>query len=207
VNDGPDDTSPDRALPQRRRSRSDLRYHLVSFGRGVWSGANSVVVLPSGKVLVAGWAFDPYGFKNATALVRLLPDRRLDPTFGGDGRVLTKIGTGALDGVPLSHRRVAVVGGLLGVSAVVAYQSDGTRASDLGADGITTLLVEGASLIVDPLGRPAVGDESADGSVAFARLQEDGDLDASFGPGGVAELQETPGLHRCGGAQRGYPRR
>jgi uncharacterized delta-60 repeat protein len=55
--------------------------------------ANAVTVQPTdGKVVAAGYA--PVGGVNDFALVRLLADGSLDPTFGGDGKVNHDFGGG-----------------------------------------------------------------------------------------------------------------
>ncbi|HEU4599518.1 MAG TPA: hypothetical protein VFS26_07220 [Solirubrobacterales bacterium] len=54
---------------------------VVRFGPGIYGGANLVKPQDDGKLVLAGEA------KNRPALARLLPDGRLDPGFGRDGRV------------------------------------------------------------------------------------------------------------------------
>jgi|GEM_PF-4596073 len=59
-------------------------FRAVRFGPGVFGGAYQVKVQGDGKLVVGG------GFaKRGPALARLLPDGRLDPTFGRDGRALS----------------------------------------------------------------------------------------------------------------------
>lgn len=72
---------PDGALDT---SFNDTGFRVVRFGPGIFGGAYQVKVLGDGK-LVAGGGFA----KRGPALARLLPDGRLDPTFGRDGRALS----------------------------------------------------------------------------------------------------------------------
>ena len=58
-------------------------FRVIRFGPGVFGGAEQVKVQNDGKLVLGG------GFaKRGPELARLLPDGRLDPSFGHDGRVL-----------------------------------------------------------------------------------------------------------------------
>jgi uncharacterized delta-60 repeat protein len=59
-------------------------FRVVRFGPGVFGGAYQVKVQGDGKLVLGG------GFaKRGPALARLLPDGRLDPDFGRDGKALS----------------------------------------------------------------------------------------------------------------------
>jgi uncharacterized delta-60 repeat protein len=70
-------------------------------GTGAYS---DVAVQPDGKILTAG-SSTVVG-DSALALARYLPDGRLDPTFGGDGLVLTRL-NGSFDDAAASVLRLA----------------------------------------------------------------------------------------------------
>ena len=63
---------------------SDGRVRTDFFGRN--DRATALVVQPDGKILVAGSAEDAFQFH--FAVVRYLPDGRLDPTFVSDGKAV-----------------------------------------------------------------------------------------------------------------------
>ncbi|MCU0780787.1 MAG: choice-of-anchor D domain-containing protein [Akkermansiaceae bacterium] len=88
--------------------------------------ARSVVVQTNGKILVAGqaWSGATWDF----ALARYLPDGTLDPSFSGDGKVITDINCGAPDLGPAmalqSDGKILVAGPGSVQSALVRYQGD-----------------------------------------------------------------------------------
>ncbi|HET7269614.1 MAG TPA: Ig-like domain-containing protein [Rubrobacter sp.] len=65
---------------------------LVTFPNGR-AGASDVAIQPDGKIVAAGWRNDDDGVDDADfAVVRLEPDGDLDPSFSGDGKVMTTFG-------------------------------------------------------------------------------------------------------------------
>ncbi|MCX6879583.1 MAG: choice-of-anchor D domain-containing protein [Verrucomicrobia bacterium] len=88
--------------------------------------ARSVVVQTNGRILVAGqaWSGATWDF----ALARYLPDGTLDPSFSGDGKVITDINCGAPDFGPAmalqSDGMILVTGPGSLQSALVRYQGD-----------------------------------------------------------------------------------
>ena len=65
---------------------------LVAFPNG-WARATDVAIQPDGKIVAAGWRNDDDGVNDADfALIRLEPDGDLDPSFSGDGKVMTTFG-------------------------------------------------------------------------------------------------------------------
>ena len=64
------------------------------------SAAFAVALQPDGKIVAAGYAFDPSetptGLRHGFALARYQPDGTLDTTFGEDGRVITDVRNAAV---------------------------------------------------------------------------------------------------------------
>ena len=64
-----------------------------ALGAGVSdAGAHEVLVTRRGKILVAGYAFEPRTYDTVIALARLHPSGRLDRRFGRRGRALVDVG-------------------------------------------------------------------------------------------------------------------
>jgi len=76
------------------------------------SGANSVVVQPDGKIILGGGTIITVSPKDF-ALVRLLSNGSLDPSFDGDGKLTTAVGSGFAEilGMALDPQGRIVVGG------------------------------------------------------------------------------------------------
>jgi uncharacterized delta-60 repeat protein len=152
--------------------------------------AQSVVVQPDGKIVVAGWSgAKTTGFGGDTVpesitVVRLNSDGSLDTSFGTDGKanfpILTKFEEHGF-GWPLPMVRLA----------------DGSLL--IGGDGVRKLTPDGkldASFTIGD--RPAFGMAlTADGKIVtmdqhfgFQRRNADGTLDTSFGDGGSVDMEE-----------------
>lgn len=188
-----------------------------TFGDGgmVWlkyRGAQSFALAPQpdGKVVVAG------GTQAGFAVLRLLPNGALDPTFGTDGLVTTLIGvTGYFVTVVLQpDGKIVAAGGaqLSGARAyefaVARYLANGTLDPSFGESGIaTTGFGPGPfqddypqSLVLQPDGRILVSGftetnaTTATENFALARLNSDGSLDTTFGTNGklVIDVRGTP---------------
>ncbi|TMK87203.1 MAG: hypothetical protein E6G40_06645 [Actinobacteria bacterium] len=72
------------------------RGRVVTAVGGFGGYAGAVAVYPGGKILAAGRSFvDDTQDSSDFVLVRYTSDGRPDPTFGGDGTVITSFGTGA----------------------------------------------------------------------------------------------------------------
>ena len=171
----------------------------TGFGAG-FQTARDVAVQPGGKVVVAGWA-------NASgttdfALARYRPDGRLDPTFGGDGRVLTNFGAGSTDQAEavelLPDGRIVVAGRTLSATsaasdfALARYRTNGTLDPSFGGDGRITTDFGGNDDRAETItlqsdgGMVAAGSTSAGAasSFALARYTSSGALDPGFGGDG-----------------------
>jgi uncharacterized delta-60 repeat protein len=180
-------------------------------GAGTPEDLRTLLVLPSGRLLVLARATGTYGdsFATVAALARLDAGGRLDRTFGSGGRVFVSFGKPSLFDGPvgaalLADGRIVVVGSAaapragLKEIALVRLQADGSVDATFGKRGVTRASFGGASstpsgvavlaggklLVAGRSGPESAGESSRAGLV---RLEADGSVDASFGSGGRAE--------------------
>ncbi|MCZ4409157.1 T9SS type A sorting domain-containing protein [Cryomorphaceae bacterium 1068] len=162
-------------------------------------GANSVVVQPDGKIVVAGRA--GLGFFNVPsdyATVRYLPDGSLDASFGTNGIVTADLGTlDHANSIALQTDGKIVVGGTsTGIIsseafALVRYHQDGTidnSFSTTDQDGLFTgPLGECEAIAIQSDGKIVAAGRVSTSSYDFrlARYNIDGTIDNTFGPNGV----------------------
>jgi uncharacterized delta-60 repeat protein len=169
--------------------------------------AYAVAIQADGKIVAAG------GTRGGFALVRYRPDGRIDPTFSGDGKLITTIGAdaGALDVAIQEDGKILAVGRSesnaccprITKFALVRYEPDGTLDGTFGGDGrVTTSLTDGydaaAAVALQSDGKiVAVGTSFCPTSCskfALARYDAGGALDAAFGTGGTVVTQITNGF-------------
>ncbi|MFJ8663392.1 calcium-binding protein [Streptomyces sp. NPDC093795] len=150
-----------------------------------------------------------------TALVLALPGTALaapgdlDPTFGSDGRVTTRI-TGYAEGHDLARQsdgKLVVVGVSEAGFTLARYLTDGSLDPGFGGDGTVTSDFGGGShsanaVAIQPsdgkivvVGTTEVFAEEGGGCCFFsvARYHSDGSLDTSFGDGGLVRVDEFGG--------------
>ena len=174
-----------------------------------WGFALAVAIQPDGKIIAAGDTEAEHG--GDIVVVRCLADGRLDPTFGGGGKVETDLGEG---GDSDDHARAVAIqpdGKIVVVGfsdtgdvvrgseiAVVRYASDGLLDEGFGAGGrLLTGLGDGVhdagqAVAIQPDGGILVaGHTSGDGrgfdehDFVLVRYAPDGSLDPDFGSGGT----------------------
>jgi uncharacterized delta-60 repeat protein len=155
------------------------------------SQGNAVLVQPDGRILIGGWAYAK-GF----ALVRLLRDGSLDPSFGDDGVVTTNFpeGPAVITDLALERDSRVVAAGLVeGFVAIARYRPNGTLDASFGHDGLVAARyrssqtgAEGVAL--DDRGRILVAGSASDRSWLLARFSADGRLDRGFGRDGWATV-------------------
>jgi uncharacterized delta-60 repeat protein len=180
---------------------------LVDFGGE--SAARAVAVQGDGRVVVAGRADRPFGPGCCVAdfaLARLTASGAPDPSFGGDGRVVTDFLPGTDNGQDAAHallvqadgRILAAGSGVGGAGsvdfAVARYRADGSPDSTFSHDGRVTsdfvgFFDEVRGLALDRDGRlvaggqscefPGTSDEVCD--FGLARYTSRGTLDPRFG--------------------------
>jgi len=135
--------------------------------------AEAMVIQPDGKVLVGGKAEPP---KSSFAIIRFLPDGALDASFGTGGKVTTQVGDHAgINDLLLQGDKILAIG----------YCGGALPSGIMGG----------------PQGAVPCGDSSSAGdeSLAAARYNLDGTLDATFGQSGLA----TTKVSKSGRAQAG----
>ena len=165
----------------------------------VWNAGDDLVigvaVQPDGAIVMAGTIdrFNEWGTQDM-ALVRLLPDGSLDPTFGDDGEARIDLGDAeSSHGLALQpDGKILVVGDTLVPydrdAIVVRTTSTGALDSSFGAGGVDNIPFGGAfeqfnDLVLQPDGTiVAAGSSGAVGTHDFivARVLSDGSLDPTF---------------------------
>jgi uncharacterized delta-60 repeat protein len=169
---------------------------ITDFGYGL-DVIRALTVLDSGKILVAGYAYN--GTDSDFALARYDADGTLDTTFGSSGRTITDFGYGTdliLAMTVLDSGKILVAGNAYNGTdddfALARYDADGTLDTTFGSSGRTiTDFGYGsdgayALTILDSGGILAGGisDNGSDYDFALARYSSDGNLDTTFGSGG-----------------------
>ena len=134
-----------------------------------------------------------------TALVRYLPNGRLDPQFGNHGTVLHRFGRygGRLGALAIQpDGKIVAVGGIDEQVATVRYASDGRLDPSFGDGGKVATPFghygESASAVaVQRDGKILIGgglytspNDMSPNVLVLARLTSDGHLDRTFGTGG-----------------------
>jgi len=142
------------------------------------------VIQPDDSILVAAPVLGIYGALIGVGVVaRLLPDGKLDSSFGNGGFVVSDTGTTATS-LALADSGAIVVGG---AGSVTRLTSDGAVDSSFG-DGTQVAPTLGRILELAVLSDQSV---VAVGNRHIARLTADGALDPSFGVDGIVEVPAT----------------
>jgi uncharacterized delta-60 repeat protein len=169
------------------------------------SEMDALVIQPDGKLLVAGWA------GTSAILARYNANGSLDSSFGSGGIVTTTLGFGQanLHTLALQSDGKILAGGAESPSAtgnpyifaVARYNANGTLDATFGSGGVVTttiggnpswqpvygvlgLLVQSNGMIVAAGTVPSNTGGSVE-EVALARYDTGGNLDPTFGSGGV----------------------
>jgi uncharacterized delta-60 repeat protein len=166
-----------------------------------------VALQADGKIVVAGVAARLHSDKRV-ALVRYNPDGTLDPTFAGDGKLVSDFTLGWDDasGVEIQADGKIVTAGAAGVSGgrllVLRFDPDGTPDTTFSGNGVSVknftprddfawdLALQADGKIV-AAGTAGVG--AGEGSVAVARFKTNGFLDPTFNGDGTVLTDVTPG--------------
>jgi uncharacterized delta-60 repeat protein len=169
--------------------------------------AYAVRIQTNGKIVVAGAA--AYSANSRFALARLTSGGSLDPTFGGDGKVMTNL-TPSYDwanGMALQpNGKIVVVGSVSagsrnGKVGVLRYRSDGSLDPAFGGDGIvrtdpTPTFDDGLAVGVEVDGQivvaGAAGVAGPNERFVVLAFQPDGRLDPTFGGDGMVFTDLTP---------------
>jgi uncharacterized delta-60 repeat protein len=170
---------------------------LTPFGGNSIDSANAVALQPDGKILAAGRTRS--GPKYNFALARYLPNGALDPTFDGDGIVVTPMSTVHDDVFELALQpdgKIVAAGWMLGTGradiAMARYNPDGGLDSTFEVDGkvVAPFAIGSAAydVIVQRDGKILTGGSDV------ARFNADGTVDRSFGADGRALTGNVQGV-------------
>jgi uncharacterized delta-60 repeat protein len=176
--------------------------------------ATAVAIQGDGKIVVAGSArMDSFGSFNGPnfAVIRLLPNGRLDNTFDGDGKRTINFAGGATDLAIQGDGKIVIVGenfdsGFLGFGgdfnfAVARLHPNGSLDNSFSNDGknqigfsgddfAEAVAISNNKIII--VGRS--GSEFSSSRMAIVRLNPNGNGDTTFGPSGDAKvLTSFPG--------------
>ena len=187
-------------------------------GADAFIDAGSVPVVPQGlafdqdgRAVVAGTFFDFEEADFEGFVLRLTPEGELDPTFANEG-VLFPFSRPFVNGFSFLYDVAVSSSG-----AITAVGSDGARAvgirltaegvieEDFGQEGRILIPGDDSSSLVSVLLQSdgkliAVGSENGQFDLFAARYTAGGDLDPSFGDGGVARTQFGPAIGVRGAA-------
>ncbi|MGZ6527027.1 MAG: delta-60 repeat domain-containing protein [Actinomycetota bacterium] len=172
------------------------------------SQANAIVVQTDGKIVLAGFSYDAYGFAVFT-VARYKPDGSLDVTFGSGGIVKTA-GISQADAMALQiDGKIVVAGYNYEAFALVRYTSSGSLDTTFGNGG-TVITAVGPSwswasaVALQSDGKiVVVGSSSAasapgsPGVFTLIRYNPNGMLDTTFGSGGIVTTAVGSGASRA----------
>ena len=167
----------------------------VYLSLGFLNGFSDGVLQADGKLVLVGTFFSSADNVNF-ALARLLPNGTLDPSFDGDGVVISDFGADERGAsvILLGDGRIVLGGSRSFDLALVRYLPDGSLDMTFGTGGLATADSGGqegvAQLILLPNGKLLAGGSTAppqgsgDFDFLLARFHPDGALDTSFGSSG-----------------------
>jgi uncharacterized delta-60 repeat protein len=173
---------------------------------GSGADAAAMALQPDGKIVLAGGAAGATG--TDFALVRYTATGALDGSFGSGGKVTTSFSPGLDEalGVALQPDGKIVAGGLASPAgddfALARYNQSGSLDASFGSGGKVTTDVTpgrfdvGRSVALQPDGKIVLAGLTEGASpedFAVARYEPDGSLDGSFGAGGTAVTDPSPG--------------
>lgn len=156
--------------------------------------ASAIKLQSDGKIIVAGVANTVV--RKDFALARYNSNGSLDPTFDGDGIVVSALGSGYSGAAALALQgdgRIVAAGNANSTFAVARYQTNGSLDPTFDADGkVFTNLGNGsdraAEMALQPDGKIIVVGSRWSGNftdVAVVRYNRDGGLDPTFGNEGI----------------------
>lgn len=182
---------------------------ITSIGVVFGGAAYGVAVLPDGRIVAAGHAYN--GTDQDIAVARYLPDGNLDTNFNGSGYVTTAVGDSSDYGFALALQpdgKIVVAGrtdntngGGSSDFCVVRYMPNGRLDTNFGGTGIVTTHFDGGDgiaygVVVQPDGKIVVAG-AAGGDLAVVRYNTDGSLDTGFNGNGKAVYIFAPRSNRA----------
>jgi uncharacterized delta-60 repeat protein len=148
--------------------------------------ATSMVRQSDGKYVIAGTSDALTEARGDFMVVRYMPDGSLDPSFGGDGIVITDFGFAErVTDVELQADGKIVVVGSDFTQLVARYETDGDLDPTFSGDGmVSTNLFAGTdttrALAIDSVGRIVLAGSSDSGDMTVSRYTSAGIPDGSF---------------------------
>ena len=162
-----------------------------------------IALQADGKIVAVGDARAHFGDPNDHFLtLRLNTNGFIDPTFGGNGFVISSLGISddASAVVVQADAKILVAGRTDQKFGLVRYTVNGTLDTTFDGDGIAAVAFGSGdladSLALQPDGKIVVAGGSFDGEEfksALARLNPDGALDTTFGRNGRVITDAVPG--------------
>jgi len=197
---------PDRTFGQAGTTLTNVQWRWWGSSDAAWA----VAVQDDGKIIATGSSDFPSGFldhRADCATVRYNRDGSFDRTFGEAGRVLTHVeGTESCGAtaVLIARDGKILVAGTIGfgngqhASAVLRYLSDGTVDRQFGQDGVAEALGGTAwSAALDSQDKVVLAGGNwlspTRSQFWLARFDTNGQLDPSFGEGGIVAFHESGG--------------
>lgn len=170
----------------------------VSDGSSV---ANALTLMPNGRILLAGQAFNPAAFAWEAAVVRFNSDGTLDHSWDEEGTALISFAEKnyTINAITVTPELDVIIGGYLGTApsnnlfVVAKFDGHGKPDNTFGDHG-QVIDSYGAqdnqiySLLLQPDGQLLIGGFTLSGSrdvLAIARLTPEGDFDPTFDDDGV----------------------
>jgi uncharacterized delta-60 repeat protein len=116
------------------------------FGNDLYFG-ECLAIQNDGKIVVGGFSETIGGSNTSFALARYLPDGSLDPTFGNGGFVETDLGNtfSFAKSIVITPAGKIALAGTTDKFTIVLYNSNGTRDSTFGENGVLTRDVRAAA--------------------------------------------------------------
>jgi uncharacterized delta-60 repeat protein len=164
--------------------------------------ARDLVIQPDGKIIAAG--FTCISQECFFALARLNSDGSLDASFGAGGKVTTAFNPNSarITSALLQPDGKIIVGGAAGDIAFARYNSDGSLDNTFNGNGkviidnpngsssLSQIVLQSNGKIV---GAGKSQNTSTDSDITLVRLNRDGNLDSSFGSGGIVKTSFSNG--------------
>jgi uncharacterized delta-60 repeat protein len=153
--------------------------------------AHAVLVQPNGRIVVAGGG----SAANSFCVARLRPNGAFDTTFGAGGKRTISFGgdqEAAFGAALQPDGRIVLVGDSDFRVAVARLNPNGSLDTTFSGDGRRTFswgpIGRATAVVVLPNGKLLVGGFSGPetGNIQVARLKPNGQLDTTFGAGGIA---------------------
>jgi len=188
--------------PVQAVTRLDSTFGLggrIAVELGVKNSAHAVVVQPDGKIVVAGSSSRKTALN--FSLLRFNKDGSLDPTFNGDGSVITSVSPGDDEALALgllSDGRIVAAGyshnGTDRDFTLVCYLKDGSLDQTFGNDGVVVTSIGNSNEEItaitvnaeDMITVAGAAEGTVGRALVTARYFADGESDSSYGERGVS---------------------